>query len=75
MLCDRLDAAKIDAVFRKWLARLPHPFTAVDRKAGYRYDVFILQAEFSLTMVLDRPLTGRAFFVLSVQRQDLPQRP
>jgi hypothetical protein len=61
-LCDRLDAPKIDAVFRKWLARLPHPFTAADRKAGYRYDVSILQAEFSLTMVLDRPLTGRAFF-------------
>src|SRR6266511_1833821 len=61
-LCDRLDAAKIDALFRKWLARLPHPFTRADRKAGYRYDVSILQAEFSLTMVLDRPLTGRAFF-------------
>ena len=61
-LCDRLDAAKIDALFRKWLARLPHPFTTADRKAGYRYDVSVLQAEFSLTMVLDRPLTGRAFF-------------
>jgi hypothetical protein len=61
-LCDRLDAAKIDALFRKWLARLPHPFTRADRKAGYRYDVSILQAEFSLTMVLDRPLTGRVFF-------------
>jgi hypothetical protein len=61
-LCDGLDAGKIDAVFRKWLGRLPHPFTAADRKAGYRYDVSILQAEFSLTMVLDRPLTGRAFF-------------
>ena len=28
--------------------RLPHPFTAADRKAGYRYDISILQAEFSL---------------------------
>ena len=27
-------------------------------QAGYRYDVSILQAEFSLTQVLDRPLTG-----------------
>jgi hypothetical protein len=57
-----LDAAKIDALLRKWLARLPHPFTAADRQAGYRYDVSILQAEFSLTQVLDRPLTGRIFF-------------
>jgi hypothetical protein len=61
-LCDGLSAAKIDAFLRKWLARLPHPFTAQDRKAGYRYDVSILQAEFSLTQVLDRPQTGRIFF-------------
>ena len=61
-LCDGLSAAKIDALLRKWLARLPHPFTAADRQAGYRYDVSILQAEFSLTQVLDRPLTGRVFF-------------
>ena len=47
---------------RKWLARLPHPFTAADRRAGYRYDISILQAEFSLTQVLDRPLAGRVFF-------------
>lgn len=35
-LCDGLSAAKIDALLRKWLARLPHPFTDQDRKAGYR---------------------------------------
>ncbi len=61
-LCDGLSAAKIDALLRKWLARLPHPFPAQDRKAGYRYEVSILQAEFALTQVLDRPLTGRVFF-------------
>jgi hypothetical protein len=61
-LADGLDGAKIDALLRKWLAQLPHPFTAADRKAGYRYDVSILQAEFSLTQVLDRPQTGRVFF-------------
>ena len=61
-LCDRLSAAKIDALLRKWLARLPSPFTAADRQAGYRYDCSILQLECSLTQVLDRPLTGRLFF-------------
>src|SRR5437879_5106231 len=61
-LCDGLSGAKIDALLRKWLARLPHPFTDQDRKAGYRYDLSILRAEFSLTQVLDRPLTGRIFF-------------
>jgi hypothetical protein len=61
-ICDRLDERKIDALLRKWLRRLPHPFTRADRAAGYRYDVSILQAEFSLTQVLDRPVTGRIFF-------------
>ncbi len=44
------------------MARLPHPFTAADRAAGYRYDVSVLQAEFSLTQMLDRPVSGRVFF-------------
>jgi hypothetical protein len=57
-----LDAAKIEAVVRKWLRRLPHPFTAAHRAAGYRYQLSILQAEFALTQVLDRPLTARCFF-------------
>ena len=61
-ICDGLSAAKIDAVLRKWPARVPHPYTSRDRAAGYRYDISILQAEFSLTQVLDRPLTGRVFF-------------
>jgi hypothetical protein len=61
-LCDGLSAEKIDAFFRKWLQRLPHPFTAQDRQAGYRYALAIRQAEFSLTQVLDRPLSGRLLF-------------
>jgi hypothetical protein len=61
-ICDGLSAEKIDALLRKWLRLLPHPYTAADHKAGYRYQVSILQAEFSLTQVLDRPVTGRVFF-------------
>jgi hypothetical protein len=61
-ICDGLSAEKIDALLRKWLRLLPHPFTAADRKAGYRYDISILQAEFALTQVLDRPAHGRLFF-------------
>ena len=61
-ICDGLSAAKIDALLRKWLRLLPHPFTGADRQAGYRYDISILQAEFSLTQVLDRPVHGRLFF-------------
>src|SRR5437867_7212158 len=61
-LCDGLSAEKIAAFAQKWLRRLPHPFTAPDQRAGYRYDLSILQAEFSLTQVLDRPLSGRLLF-------------
>jgi len=61
-ICDSLSAGKIDALLRKWLRRLPHPFPARDRQAGYRYQISILQIELSLTQVLDRPVSGRIFF-------------
>lgn len=61
-ICDGLTPNKIDALVRKWLRRLPHAFTANDRRAGYLYQLSILQAEFSLTQTLDRPVTGRVFF-------------
>ena len=61
-ICDALSAAKIDALLRKWLARLPHPYPAADRAAGYRYQLSIWQIELSLTQVLDRPVSGRVLF-------------
>jgi len=61
-IADTLDATTIDAVFRKWLRRVPHPFAPAHRAAGYRYQLSILQSEFALTQVLDRPFTGRCFF-------------
>src|SRR5256885_1866340 len=57
-----LTPARIETFVRKWLSILPHPFSPEDRAAGYHYDISILQAEFSLTQVLDRPLAGRVFF-------------
>src|SRR4051812_32149217 len=61
-ICDRLGAARIEALLRKWLAILPNPFTPEDEDAGYRYVLSVLQAEFSLTQMLDRPVSGRIFF-------------
>jgi hypothetical protein len=61
-ICDSLGSAQIYALLDKWLTRLPDPFTDADRDAGYRYQVSILQAEFSLTQMLDAPVTGRVFF-------------
>lgn len=61
-IADGLTEDKVWALFSKWLDFLPHPFTPEDTAAGYRYDLSILQAEFSLTQVLDRPRTGRILF-------------
>jgi hypothetical protein len=66
-LADGLSAEKIEALVRKWLARLPQPFTVAERAAGYDYAISILQAEFALTQVLDRPLTGRLFFEAAIR--------
>jgi hypothetical protein len=61
-IADAFDERVIDAVLRKWLGRLPHPFTTADRAAGYRYTLSLLQVECSLTQVLDRPVQGRLLF-------------
>ncbi len=42
-ICDSFSAGHIETFFRKWLRRLPHPFTAEDRKADFRYELSILQ--------------------------------
>ncbi|MGH3887165.1 MAG: hypothetical protein ACRDSZ_11480 [Pseudonocardiaceae bacterium] len=61
-ICDRFGPEHIEALLHKWLAILPNPFTPEDEEAGYRYELSILQAEFSLTQMLDRPVSGRIFF-------------
>jgi len=61
-ICDGLGAEQIGAVVQKWCGRLPKPFKRADRQAGYGQALSILQAEFALTQVLDRPVTGRIFF-------------
>jgi hypothetical protein len=78
-ICEEMGPQHIEGLLRRWLSRLPHPFTAQDREAGYRYDISILQAEFSLTQVLDRPLHGRILFEeiirenLDIGRPDMVQ--
>ena len=57
-ICDSLGPAQIDALLRKWLRILPTPFTDEDQAAGYRYELSILQAEFSLTQMLARRCPG-----------------
>ena len=62
-ICDSLGPAQIEALLCKWLAILPQPVhRRADQAAGYRYELSILQAEFSLTQMLDAPVSGRIFF-------------
>jgi hypothetical protein len=66
-ICDGFDEHVIAGLTGKWMALLPCPFTAADAAAGYRYDISVLQAEFSLTQVLDKPVTGRIFFEQAIR--------
>jgi hypothetical protein len=61
-ILDALDEHKIEAVVRKWQARLPDPFTDADHAAGCSTQLSILQAEFARTQVFDRPLSGCHLF-------------
>jgi hypothetical protein len=61
-ICDSFGEQVIWDLAAKWTAILPCPYTAQDTAAGYRYEASVLQAEFSLTQVLDKPVTGRIFF-------------
>jgi hypothetical protein len=61
-ICCRFGPSHVEAFITKWLTRLPRPLSSDDRAAGYDYDISVLQAEFALTQVLDRPLSGRVFF-------------
>ena len=61
-VCDNLSSRKIGNFAMKWFRRLPHPYTARDRRAGYTYDISVRQVEFALTQIFARPLIGRLFF-------------
>jgi hypothetical protein len=61
-ICDSFDENVIWDLAAKWTGLLPCPYTAEDAAAGYRYEASVLQAEFSLTQVRDKPVTGRIFF-------------
>jgi hypothetical protein len=61
-ICDRLDAAAVRTFVLRWLGKLPSPFTASDRGAGFFHDLAMRQIEVSDTRVFDRPATGRSWF-------------
>ena len=54
-ICDGLTPEKIEALAAQVAGPAAPPVHRRRRAAGYRYDISILQAEFSLTQMLDRP--------------------
>ncbi|CAI7980986.1 conserved hypothetical protein [Frankia sp. Hr75.2] len=61
-ICDRLGPGTINVFVQRWLARLPLPFTSIDRDAGYWWETSMRQIEISRTLVFDAPRHARGFF-------------
>ncbi len=74
-ICARLSARDVEAFRRRWQARLPSPFSAEDRRRGYRYALAFRQLELSDTRVFDRPQSGRAWFEQTIRDQLTLGRP
>jgi hypothetical protein len=70
-----LSARHVERFFRRWQARLPSPFTAADRRLGYRHELAFRQLELSDTRVFDRPQAGRAWFEQTIRDQLALGRP
>jgi hypothetical protein len=61
-ICDQLGPDQMQALFAKWIERLPMPLTAADRQAGYAHRLSVWQLEVSRTQVFADPVRGREFF-------------
>jgi hypothetical protein len=61
-VCDRLGPAVIKAFVQRWLRRLPLPFSPLDERAGYRWELSMRQVEVFRTIELDVPRRARGFF-------------
>jgi hypothetical protein len=74
-ITSRLSARDVECFFRRWQARLPSPFSAEDRRRGYRHELAFRQLELSDTRVFDRPHAGRAWFEQTIRDQLTLGRP
>jgi hypothetical protein len=66
-ICDSFGEQVIEALAARWLDILPCPYSPAGHAAGYRYEISVVQAEFSLTQVLDTPVAGRIFFEQAIR--------
>jgi hypothetical protein len=71
-ICDRFGPGPVRVFAERWWARLPLPFTAHDRDAGYWWDISMRQVEIAKTVVFTAPRHARAFFeALAADNLDL----
>jgi hypothetical protein len=61
-VCDRFGPDDIQRFFDRWTAVIPTPFTAVDKAAGYFWELSMRQVEVSRTIVFNDPRRARGFF-------------
>ena len=61
-ICERFGPEDVQGFFDRWITRVPTPFTAQDRAAGYWWELSMRQVEVSRTLVLDDPRRARRFF-------------
>ena len=61
-ICDRFGPADVQALFDRWIGRIPTPLTASDRTAGFFWELSMRQVEVSRTLVFDDPRRARGFF-------------
>ncbi|MCA1678272.1 MAG: hypothetical protein LC777_04625 [Actinobacteria bacterium] len=74
-ICNKLSAREVERFFSRWQAQLPSPFTAADRRRGYRHALAFRQLELSDTRVFERPAQGRAWFEQTISDQLALGRP
>jgi hypothetical protein len=72
-ICDSFGENVIWDLAARWTAILPCPFTPQDTAAGYRYDISVLQAGFSLTQALDKPVPDPPARQVPAHRPGRPQ--
>jgi len=61
-ICDRFGPDDIQGFFDRWTADIPTPFSALDKQAGYFWELSMRQIEVSRTIVFDDPRRARGFF-------------
>jgi hypothetical protein len=74
-ICDRLQPGTIEVFAQRWLHRIPMPFGAADRDAGYWWECSMRQVEASRTVVFDEPCRARSFFEALIADNLDPGRP